>query len=454
MDKVLKYFLVVMLLSFGAGESYGFLNPKEIVTDKGLRVWFVNSPGSPVIAMQFAFSGGATSHQPGKEGAASLLGGLLEEGAGPHSKTEFHEVLQDHAISISFDVTQDYFYGELGTLKKNQAIALTLLGHVLNRPHLSDASFQKVKSHHMAYLSHVSKQPGYIGKSSLRTTLFPKDPYGQPVEGRKVSVQNIKLDDLKQYHLDHFVQSGLVIGLTGDLTEAEVKSFVDTAFGELPEKGQTAKLTDVMPVVSQKVEVKTLPIPQSIVFFSQPGIKYGDPHFIEASMLMHIMAGDSTSRLFKEVREKRGLVYAVGAGLSPMKRSGLISGQLGSSNATTLKAIEVVKAEWKRMHDEGVTQEELQDTQSFLLGHYPFSFTTSGGIAGSLLGNQIAKRPLTYYQDREKLITQITRDQLNKVAKELFKPGALYFLVVGAPYGQEKTKMHKTQAPAVPKQAG
>ncbi len=160
-----------------------------------------------------------------------------------------------------------------------------------------------------------------------------------------------------------------------------------------------------------------------------------DPDYIAAYVMNHIMGTGFTSRLNQEIREKRGLTYGVSSFLAPYDRAGLYMGAMSSSNENIAEAIDLIRLEWAKMADNGVTNEELEAAQKYLTGSYPLRFDSNGAIASILAGLQFANLPIDYIATRNDLVNAITVEDINRVASRLVQPDKLHFVIVGQPEG-------------------
>jgi len=153
-------------------------------------------------------------------------------------------------------------------------------------------------------------------------------------------------------------------------------------------------------------------------------------------VMNYILGGGSfSSRLMSEVRDKRGLAYSISTGLAAYDHAGFISGSVGSRNDGVAESIELIRAEWQKMRDKGVTAAEVKDAKSYLTGSYLTGIGSSSALAGILLGYRLDDRPIDYMETRNTLIGKVTVADVNRVAKRLLKPDNLIFVVVGRPKG-------------------
>jgi zinc protease len=177
-------------------------------------------------------------------------------------------------------------------------------------------------------------------------------------------------------------------------------------------------------------------LPQSVVLFGHGGIRRQDPEFYAAYVANHIFGGGGfSSRLYDEVREKRGLAYSVYSYLHPMEHSATIQGGVATANARVGESLAVIREEWARMGESGPTAEEVDDAKTFLTGSYPLRFSSTGNIAGMLLGIQLDDLGIDYVNLRNDLIEAVSTEQAQRVARELFRPEDLTVVIVGRPDG-------------------
>jgi zinc protease len=177
-------------------------------------------------------------------------------------------------------------------------------------------------------------------------------------------------------------------------------------------------------------------MPQSVVVLGQEGLLRSDPDYYAAYIVNHILGGGSfSSRLYEEVREKRGLAYSVYTYLSPLDHSALLLGGVGTQNARVAESLDLIRAAWRRMAAEGPTAEELEDAKTYLTGSFPLRFSSSGRIAGMLVGMQLEDLGIDYLETRNAKIEAVTLTQAKEVARRLLKPEAITVVVVGRPDG-------------------
>lgn len=426
--------LVALLIVVGAAAAQAATKIIPVTSPGGIKAWLVEEHSIPMVALELNFRGGASLDPDGKEGLSNLLAGLLDEGAGPYDSEAFQRRLQDLAISISFNASRDSFSGSLRTLSENREAAFDLLGLALTQPRFDAEPVARIRDQVVTGIRSRSEDPNTIVGNTFFRIAFPGHPYGRPTNGTAETVAAVTVDDLKRFIATRFGRDNMVIGVVGDVTPAELGQLLDRAFGKLPEKAQIAPIAEVVPQAGGRVEVVRKEIPQSVVIWGLPGIKRDDPDYF-AAVLMNFVLGGSTfnSRLYSEIREKRGLAYSVYSSVVPFERSALLMGGVGTANERVGQSLDLVRAEIRSIAEQGITEEELALAKTYTIGAFALSLDSNARIAQALISLQIYNLGLDYLDRRAGIINAITRADVQRVAQKLLRADAMTVIVVGDP---------------------
>jgi zinc protease len=405
----------------------------------GVSAWLFSDSAVPVVALSFRIEGGAATDPSALQGRSRLLADLLTEGAGPLDDSAFKKRLADLSANISFSATQDGINGALYTLSENLSPAADLLGLALTEPRFDEATLERARASQISSLESARERPSRRAYRAFLETAFANHPYARSVRGRVSTLAKISADDLKLFVAQHFGRDRLTVTAAGDIDEAALQDALIRAFGKLPAEaaGGQADLTQVALPQKPLRLLAAMPTPQSTIVFGGPGIRRVDPDWRAAALLSEIMGGGFGARLMEEVREKRGLVYSISAGLTELDAAALILGSASTSNATVGETVKVVEAEWARMADEGPTAEELADAKSYVIGSLPLALDSTTAIADALLSIRLNDLPKDYMDQRTALIEAVSLDDVQRVAKRLFNPDRLTIAVAGAPEASE-----------------
>ena len=404
------------------------------VTGGGVEAWLVEEHRTPIVTVSVAFRGGAATDPEGRGGRAAMTMALLTEGAGALDAQAFQKRLQELAIRLDADAGMDLVSITMRTLTKNRDEAFRLLRNVLTEPRFDEEAVERVRSEILASLRQRAEDPDVQAREALYAELFPDHPYGRPVDGTIESIARITTDDLRTFAGNRLARDNVVIGVVGDITSAELSEALATMFGDLPETAAPIRVADVRPKASDALTVIEQDVPQSAVTFAQPGLQRDDPDWYAALVLNHVLGGGSfTSRLYQEVREERGLAYGVGSRLVALHHAGLLSGGAGTANERVAETVRIIREEWAKIADGGVTEEEVADSKTYLVGSFALRFTSSPRIARMLVGMQLHDLGRDYFDRYDSLIAAVSTEDVNRLARDLIRPDTLHIVVAGKP---------------------
>lgn len=408
---------------------------EKIVTPAGISAWLVREQTVPLITLNYAFHGGSSQDTPEKSGAANLAADMLDEGAGNLDSKTFHERMENHAIELGFRVGRDEFHGSLRALNEHREEAFDLLKLSLTAPRFDADALERVRAQEISGLQRETTNPNTIASIQWWATAFPNHPYGRESKGTVETLPRITADDLRDYVKRTFARNELTVSVVGDVDAKTAGELIDRAFGSLPAKNDLRPVANATPSGLGRRIVINLDVPQAVVNFGGQGLARNDPDFMAGYIVNHILGGGSfSSRLYREVREKRGLAYGVSDSLVWFKRAAVVIGGTATQADRTSDALAIIEAETKRMAEEGPTPDELAAAKSFLKGSYALSLDTSAKIAAQLTQIQLDNLGIDYVTRRSSLIDAVTIDDARRAAKRLFGGGMLV-TVAGRPKG-------------------
>jgi zinc protease len=422
-------FVVAAMLATGSVPAYA-TKIERIVSPGGIVAWLVNEPSVPLIAVDFAFRGGATQDPADKPGVATMATALLDEGAGDIESRSFHERVEAKAIELGFSANRDFLNGSLRTLTENQDEAVNLLRLAITAPRFDAVDVERIRDQMLSGLRHESTSPNDMASRKWWATAFAGHPYGRSVRGTLESVPTITVDDLRAYVRNVFARDTLKIGIVGNIDAEHAGKLVDRVFGSLPAKGGLSPVATASPQgLGQKLMID-LDVPQSVLLIGGVGIPRKDPDFMAAFVVNHILGGGSlSSRLYREVREVRGLAYSVYSALMPLDYTALFVSGTATRSDRTAQTLEVMQNEISRLAETGPTEEELAKTKSFLTGSFALRFDTSTKIAEQLVQIQLEDLGIDYIDKRNGLVEEVTLADVKRVAKRLLDAGMLVTVV-------------------------
>ncbi|MFN3743966.1 MAG: M16 family metallopeptidase [Hyphomicrobiaceae bacterium] len=426
--------LLMVWANFPAGADAGLRPVKHITTASGLSVWLVEEPGIPLVAIRFAFSGGALQDPPGLEGLAVLMANLMTEGAGPHRAEDFARHVADHAARISIAASRDRISGALDVLSSHLDASAALLRMALSAPRFDADAVERARAQLVSTLAIASNDPRATAFERWYAAAFPGHPSGRPVNGTLQSVARITRGDIAGHHTALITRDRLRVVIVGDIRAPRASLLVDEVFAGLPITSRLKEVNVVAPLASAAPLITRAAQPLSTAVFGLPGLSPHHPDYAALQVLNHFLgSGDFDSRLMEEIRVKRGLAYSVQARLTHDAGTPLLVGSLATRNDTMAQALRVLRETLSDVAERGVPSEQLNRTQQYLTASYPLDFDTNSGTASALLQLWLEGRAPEYLAERNAAINSVSAEDVHRVARDVLRSDRLLITIVGQP---------------------
>lgn len=401
-------------------EARADVDIQEVKSESGVTAWLVEDYTVPIIAVRFAFRGGATQDPAGKEGISTLMTGLFDEGAGDLDSDAFQERLDEVGAEMSFTAARDTLYGDMRMLAEERENAFALLELAVNAPRFDQAPLDRIRAQIGTRIQRDMRDPNSLGQDAFAKALYGDHPYARRSDGTIESLASVTSDDLRELHARTFARSNLNVAVVGAIDAETLKAELDRVFGDLPAEARLEPVARVEPKLAQEVAYPYA-LPQSTIQLVYPGLERDDPEFFAAFMMNHILGGGTfSSRLFNEVREKRGLTYGIGSGLytGDYANSLMIGTSTRADRAE--EALQVIRDTVRLLVEEGVGEEELATAKTYLVGAYAINnLDSSSAVARTLLELQKDDRGIDYINRRAGYIEAVTAEQVQAAARRL-----------------------------------
>ena len=394
----------------------------RVITPAGIEVWYVREPSLPIIATSIVFrNAGSSTEAPDKLGLAFLASITLNEGAGDLDSFAFLSRIDELAINLRFDANTDTFSVEMRTLTESRDEAFRLLGLSLTEPRFDADPVRRMREAQMISVAQREEDAEVMVGDQWLVMAFPGHPYAQPSRGTSATAPNLTADDLREFVRTRFTRDRLIVGAVGDVSPEEIARLVDLALAALPATGPRFEVPDVDIVVEERLEIIRLPTRQAQVLMGTRGVGREDPDYYAASLLNTVLGGASfLSRIWQEVREERGLAYAIGTFNTPLEHTAYYIATFSTANENVTETIDVVRAEVERVAREGLTEEELANAKTYSIGSFALRLDRSTRIADVLVGMQFSGLSIDYLDKRSDYINAVTLDDIGRVARRMF----------------------------------
>lgn len=393
---------------------------QEVTSPGGITAWLVEDYTVPIVTVHFAFKGGSVQDPAGKEGLSNLMAGLFDEGAGDLDADAFQERLDDVGAEMSFNARREAVYGAMRMLAEERDAAFDLLRLAVNAPRFDAEPVERIRAQIVTGIQRDMRDPNTLGRDEFARALYGDHPYARRADGTLESLATLTADDLRALHGRTFGRDGLHVAAVGAIDAETLKAELDRVFGGLPATQSLEPVGKAQLKLDQRVDY-AYALPQASLQLVYPGVEREDPTFFAAFLMNHVLGGGTfSSRLFDEVREKRGLAYGVGSSLQTGEYADML--MIGTSTRAdrAQETLGVIRDVVRGVAENGVTEDELAKAKTYLVGAYPINnLDSSTAVARTLLELQRDGRGIDYIERRAALIEAVTLDEVKAAAARL-----------------------------------
>lgn len=429
----------VLLVSFTGLVSLGAVAApvERWELNNGVKVLFVENHSLPMLDVRVLFDAGAARDPSGKAGLAGMTGTMLTRGttavAGQPARTETQVLdgFADIGARFSVDVSRDAASATLRVLSARQEreAALSLMAHVLAHPAFPQQALDRDKARAVAQLQDDAHQPGPVASRAFWQAMYGKHPYG--AQESVQSVSKLSRQELVDFHRRHFVTTGAVVAIIGDLRRDEADKVARQLTAGLP-AGQALPALPAVTLPKGTEERIANPASQSHIMIGMPSVARNDPDTFALVVGNYVLGGGGfVSRLMEEVREKRGLVYGIGSGFAFMRALGPFQIRLQTQHSQTEEALKVTR---QVLHDflaNGPTDAEMQAAKDNLVGSFPLNIDSNGDILEYLSMIGWYGLPLDYLDTWTQNVASVTKEQVRAAFARKVHENQLVTVIVG-----------------------
>lgn len=430
----LKHCVLILLLCFMRAATAA-PDIQHWETDKGVSVYFVEAHEIPMLTVKVLFDAGS-SRDEGKAGMAKLTSALLAEGAGGLSADQISRNFEDLGANFGSGAGRDYAFVSLQSLNDSPQLdkAAENLRRVMSRPDFPAVALERERSRTLTGLKQKQQSPGDLAEDAFYTAVYGEHPYAHPPEGTEGSVKAITRKDIRDFYRNYYTARNAVVALVGDLDRSRAERFVNALFSDLPEGARAHVLPDV-PALKEARTIKVdHPSTQTHLLVGQPGIRRDDPDLFPLYVGNNVLGGGGmTSRLFEEIREKRGLTYSTYSYFLPMRQAGPFVSGLQTRNDQAEEALQLLEQQLREFVLNGPTADELKATQKYLTGGFPLRIDSNKDIVEYLAMIGFYGLPLDYLDKYTQKIMDVTVKQIQDAFQQKLSPGRMVTVLVGAP---------------------
>ncbi len=424
---------ILFFLFFYAASSSASPNIEYWTTSKGTDVYYVHSPELPMVDIQVVFDAGST-RDGNTLGIAMLTNSLLAEGADGDDADTISSGFESLGAIYASDIGYDSASLQLRSLTQAELFtqAMQNFKKVISKPDFPSSSIERKRSQMLIGIKAKQQSPGTIAKDAFMSAIYQSHPYGKPSEGNQESIKSIKRENIISFYNKYYTAKNSIIAIVGAVDRQAAKQIAEDIVSSLKEGKKADSLSKVKKLDKSKNVFIEFPSAQTHVLVGQPGVRRGDSDYFSLYVGNHILGGGGmVSRLFEEIREKRGLSYSAYSYFSPMRFKGPFTSGLQTKTNQVDEAISVLLENIKKYIEEGPTQDELIAAKKNIIGGFPLRIDSNSKILNYVVAIGYYKLPLDYLNTFNNNIEEVTVDKIKDVFKRRLSPEKFVIVTVG-----------------------
>jgi zinc protease len=399
----------------------------------GLRVVVIEHRETPSVTVDMIFRAGQAFDTAPKAGLAAATAQLLRQGTTSRSAQQIAQIIDSVGGNLSTEGSLDSAIASLLVTSDQLAPGLDLLADVVLRPSFPAEELERWRRQTLNGLQVQQEDASYLASAAFDRAVFEGHPYGLPTVGTPESVRALTRDDLVAFHREHYVPNETIMAVVGDVKAADAFAQVERAFGAWP-KGKEFQVPPVKPAKRDKHRIVVIDKPDAVqtqIVVGQIGLAFTDPDYFVSDVYNSVLGGGPSSRLYQEVRNKRGLSYGVGSGFLKALQPGSFNASTFTKTESTVQTVEVILETILELEKAPVPAAELEGRKTYLSGVFPLQIETPQGIANKLLEALkygLGREFIESYRGR---IDAVTAEQVQSFAGRRIHPKSSLIVLVG-----------------------
>jgi zinc protease len=405
---------------------------ERTVLDNGVVLLVSEEHSLPFVSILLLVKAGSKDDPSGQEGIADLTASSLLLGAAGRSLERISEDLDYMGASIDANANKDFTTVGLLVLRKDLRRAFPIFMDVLTKPTFPAKELQKRTSRVLGAIRSEEDEPGVVAEKAFIKALYMDGPYGHPAQGTLASVGRMSRPKAAKFHETYYRPNNSIMVVVGDIDKGTVRDFLIPSLQEWRKKDvPQERVQNRFPSEKQTVRIDR-PVSQSNILIGNGAMSRENADYYAASVLNHVLGGGGLgSRLMEDIRVKRGLAYSVESYFDAGKLPGSFQISLQTKTASTGEAVRAILDNVNQVRTNLVTEEELADAKSYLVGSFPQKLGSQSRIASFFAQVEYYGLGLQYPDRYPGLINSVTREDVLRVARTYLLPDRFVTVLVG-----------------------
>lgn len=421
----------------------GFVSPVQSAefqtwtTENGMTVLFAPAPTLPMLDVRLIFDAGS-ARDGVHNGLARLTNLALAFGTSDMDADTVAERFESLGAQFSASAARDMATLRLRTLTEPDWMeaALATMLSLLEEPAFPEDDLARARRQTLQVIQRERQEPGAIASRLFFQLAYGDHPYARHPLGTEESVPGLTRMLVQDFFQNHYTTQNAVLALTGDLSEDAARKLSQRIDAALPKGGRPAALP--APQAPEEPILRHIPFPseQAHIFMGKPLLRQGDPDRFSLTTANHVFGGGGfTSRLFQDVRTRRGLAYSVSSHIQPLAAEGpfLVTMQTGVHQAA--EALGVLREALAVFIDKGVTEEELAASRDNIIGRFPLGLASNSGIVATLGIIGFYNLAPDYLETYTEYVARVSPEMVMDALSRRMTADRMVTVVVGGPEG-------------------
>jgi zinc protease len=405
----------------------------ERTLSNGLKVYLVENHEQPIVTTSLYVRAGSVDDPKEFQGLASVVGEMLTKGTARRTAPEIAEEIDFVGGSLSANASWDSTTLSVTILTRYLGKGLDLLADILLNPTFPEEDLERVKLQRIAGLKQAKADAGYLADTVFTKLVFAEHPYGHQAGGTEWSVTAITRDAITKFHADRFGADSAFFVVAGDVDPDSFIASLETLFGGWK---RTAQKRDIKhpELLQNKVQVGLVEkegAVQSAIRIGHLGIERKNEDYTPLYVLNMLLGGYFNSRINLNLREKHGFTYGARSYFDARMETGPFVVSTEVSTGVTVRSVEEILNELRRITAEAITAEELEMVKNYVIGSFPLQIETPQQVASRVATLVLYDLERDYYDTFRNKVAELTEERLLEAARKYLHPDRVSIVVSG-----------------------
>lgn len=402
----------------------------------GITLLAYNNNDTHSVHMVGLLDCGSNNDPTEKLGLAHFTANMLTRGTRTRVFSKYHSILEERGANLSFSCGARHTWFQGKALAEDIETLVDLCADSLINPSFQDPYVERLRKQLLASLAIRDEDSSEVASMLFDSLLFPNHPYGNPVDGSVQSVSSLSRDDIRQFHHTCYHPKGMILAVSGAVSPDHIRKTVAQYFSSWEKKGAAPNSSPPLLSPPNKIIRKHIRLEeksQTDLIMGTFGPTRTSADYLPAYLGNHILGQFGLmGRIGERVRSRSGLAYHASSNLNAWSDGGSWEFEAGTNPDNLDRTIRLIQDEIKRFVDSPVSDDELEDSRSHLIGRLPLSLESNAGLSNAILTMERFQLGLDYYQNYAEYLHAITADGILETVRKYLHPDQLVITSAGA----------------------